>query len=284
MCFHFLGISPPQNNYAREHATIRHTHLSIPTSHVHSTRHLSSACCDLFAMASATVYDGVRSTDASRTGVFDGQKLWFSRNVPMRKHIMELAESNGAEIVAEEKHADVLLVDHVKKPAAPGTHSYRYVELSVRNGQLEDLADHAVGVADRANRPVGSIATASKGGRTPFTEADDQFLWKWIQPFKEVGGALGGNEIYKQLEKANPRHTFQSWRDRWLKYVSLQKRTASGVQVRVQDDTRHGSGVSAGLDQDKKEALHGGGQRSRLEKRPPDSSFQYIQRSNYSNT
>ena len=175
-------------------------------------------------MASATVYDGVLPRDGARTGVFEGQKLWFSRNVPMRSRFMHQAESNGAEIVVEEKHADVLLVDHAKKPAAPGTHSYQYVELSVRNGLLEDLADHAVGVTDRANRPVGSITTASKGERTPFTAADDQFLWDWIKPYAEAGGAAAGNEIYKQLEKANPRHTFQSWRDRWLKYVSTQDR------------------------------------------------------------
>ena len=175
-------------------------------------------------MASGVTYEGAASSSAAGQSIFAGKRLWFSRNVPSRKHIIALAQANGAVIADDEKDADVLLADHLRRPAAPGTTSYRYVELSVQRGKLEDLADHALGVADRANRVVGSVMTASKGGRTPFTEADDQFLWDWVKPYADEGGAIGGNVIYQQLEMTNPRHTYQSWRDRWLKYVSRQDR------------------------------------------------------------
>ena len=168
-------------------------------------------------MSGHIVYDGVqrsREDDNGAPTLFNGQKLWFAHTVPQRKWLVENARANGAVVVDMDTAADVKLVDHAKKSNPPGTYSYRYVESSIRSGILEELADHAVGIPSRVSRPVGSIATAPKSGRTPFTAADDQLLWNWVKPFMDRGGAWKGNEIYKQLEEANPRHTFQSWRDR----------------------------------------------------------------------
>lgn len=156
--------------------------------------------------------------------LFAGQKLWFSHSVPQRKWLIENARANGAVIVNVDTNADIKLVDHTRKNQPVGAYSYRYVELSIRRGQLENLADHAVGVATRVARPVGSTTTAPKGSRVPYTEEDDQFLWNWMKPFEDSGGAYKGNEIYKQIEQVNPRHTYQSWRDRWLKATRFQKR------------------------------------------------------------
>ena len=47
---------------------------------------------------------------------------------------------------------------------------------NLSTGRLENLDDHVVGAASRANRPVGSVTIAPKGGRKPYTDADDQFL------------------------------------------------------------------------------------------------------------
>lgn len=159
--------------------------------------------------------------------LFTGQKLWFAHTIPQRQWLIENARLNGATIVDIDKQADIKLVDHARKNQAPGTHSYRYVELSIRRGELEDLASHAVGAPTRVSRPVGSTVTAPRSGRVPYTEADDQFLWNWMIPFEENGGAYKGNEVYKQIEQANPRHTFQSWRDRWLKSTRYQKRSVT---------------------------------------------------------
>ena len=178
-------------------------------------------------MASHIVYEGVaRSRDANddEQTLFAGQKLWFSHAIPQRKWLIENARLNGAVIVDRDADADVRLVDHAKKNNAPGTHSYRYVEQSIRNSALEDLAPHAVGASSYASRPVGSTITAPKSGRTSYTPEDDQYLWNWMMPFMDRGGAWKGNEIFKQLEATNPRHTFQSWRDRWIKYTQFQKR------------------------------------------------------------
>lgn len=198
------------------------------TSHAN---HIATPFLNVLNMPPGVVYDGVEASGEMGQGIFAGQRLWFSRNVPARKHIMELAQANGAVVVADEKEADILLVDHAKRPAPPSTHSYRYVELSVRRGKLENLSDHAVGAVDRASRPVGSVMTAPKGSRTPFTEEDDQFLWDFVKPYEEMGGAIGGNAIYKDLEAVNPRHTFQAWRDRYLKKARFQNRQIKNPNI-----------------------------------------------------
>jgi hypothetical protein len=175
-------------------------------------------------MAAPVVYEGVRNTAGDGGGLFDGQSFWFSSAVPQRKWLIENAIANGATVVQLEKQAEVLIVDHARKNAPVGAHSYKYIEQSMRKGTLEDLADHVVGPVSRTDRPVGSTTTMPKGTRSRYTEEEDQLLWNWVKPFENRGGYTAGNEIYKQLETArgNGRHTYQSWRDRWLKYVKFQ--------------------------------------------------------------
>lgn len=187
-------------------------------------------------MPAIVVYNGVNSDQSNTEGLFAGQKFWFSSTVPQRSRFLEDVKANGGEVVPLEKQADICLYDHARKNPPPGMYSYRYVERTVQNGQLEDLEAHRIGRADsRAARPVGSLTLASKGSRQNFTEADDQMLWEWVKPVEGMRGSAG-NLIYRELEKANPRHTFQSWRDRWLKYVQFQKRELrSGTRQQQQD-------------------------------------------------
>ena len=210
-------------------------------------------------MASNVIYEGVVSTANPANGLFAGKKFWLSRQIPQRSRFINDIEANGGEVVPLEKQADILLADHARKNAAPNTYSYKYIELSVRNGSLEELENHALGEPSRASRPVGSIVTAPKSSRNPFTEADDQALWDWVKPLADLGGATGGNEIYKSLEGKNPRHTFQSWRDRWIKYVSkrdmqIKDRPHDGeggemlLVSPVRRATREGQGIEGSLD------------------------------------
>ncbi|KIV80121.1 hypothetical protein PV11_07643 [Exophiala sideris] len=201
-------------------------------------------------MSTHIVYDNVPRTQGEEDNdrddtrkLFAGQKLWFAHAVPQRHWLMENARLNGATVVNRDVDADIKLVDHARKNQAPGTHSYKYVEWSIRNAELENLADHAVGVSTRVARPVGSTVTAPRAGRVPYTDEDDQFLWNWVKPFEDSGGAIKGNEIYKQIEQVNPRHTYQSWRDRYLKSTRFQKRwVTNAAQVeepgpqQVEDD------------------------------------------------
>ncbi|KAI9799670.1 MAG: hypothetical protein M1825_004405 [Sarcosagium campestre] len=60
-----------------------------------------------------------------------------------------------------------------------------------------------------------------KGTRVRFTAEDDAALYDWVISCEKRGESILGNNIYKQLEEFNPRHTYQSWRDRWIKNVSI---------------------------------------------------------------
>ncbi|KAL9012911.1 MAG: hypothetical protein Q9173_002352 [Seirophora scorigena] len=193
-----------------------------------------------------TVYTGVTDAQGVTGNLFQGTKFWLSQKVPQRKRFTDQVKANGGEITPLEKEADVKIVDHAKKEQFPGTYSYQYIEYSVRNGALEDLETHAVGPPAGSLRTVGSIIQPPKSSRTKFTDEDDRFLVNWVVSFEQRGGATAGNEIYKQLEEKvteqsnfsirrahthtfpiqNPRHTFQSWRDRWVKYLKDRPRSA----------------------------------------------------------
>ncbi|KAL8978606.1 MAG: hypothetical protein Q9177_006362, partial [Variospora cf. flavescens] len=170
------------------------------------------------------VYTGVIDAEGVKGNLFQGTKFWLSQKVPQRKRFIEEVKANGGEITQLEKEADVKIVDHRQKEQLPGTYSYQYIENSVRNGALEELETHAVGPPAGSLRTVGSTVQPPRSSRTKFTDEDDRFLANWVISFEQRGGATAGNEIYKQLE--NPRHTYQSWRDRWVKYLKDRPRSA----------------------------------------------------------
>lgn len=149
--------------------------------------------------------------------LFDHLKFWLSANVPSRKTITEYIETNGGSVVREEMYADIKLVDHMRKAPPQGSYSYQFVEFSVRKGELEDLELHRIGQTGPTSREAGSISRSGKSHRTQFTAEDDSILIRWVLGSVQTGGGRSGNEIYKQLEQHNGRHTWQSWRDRFLR-------------------------------------------------------------------
>ncbi|KAI9845080.1 MAG: hypothetical protein M1837_005084 [Sclerophora amabilis] len=214
------------------------------------------------------VYTNAHGSSNLRGSLFEGQKFWIAQRVPQRSRLLEQIQSNGGEITALDKKADVRIVDHVRKDIQPGCHSFRYITESVRNGQLEDLDAHAVGPPSSTARSVGA-SRPGKRSRTPFTAEDDRILYKWVTDQEHKGERVLGNEIYKQLEERNPRHTYQSWRDRWVKYVSLTHQSApqnslptpplNATSPQAEDDTskRKSQRLSAGFTVDEFQVLLG---------------------------
>lgn len=80
-------------------------------------------------------------------------------------------------------------------------YSYKYVELSIRNRQREDLKDHAAGPPAGTIRSVGSTTMPAKGTRNYYSTEDDRVLWDWVIKHEHKNGYISGNEIYKQLEE-----------------------------------------------------------------------------------
>ncbi|KAL8800103.1 MAG: hypothetical protein Q9182_005415 [Xanthomendoza sp. 2 TL-2023] len=173
------------------------------------------------------VYTTVADATGIQGSLFQGAKVWLSQRVPQRRRFIEEVEANGGLITPLEKEAAIKIVDHARKEQLPGTYSYKYIEDSVRNGALQDLDQYVVGPPIGTIRTVGSIVQPAKSGRTKFSTEDDQALVNWVIGVEQRGGSTNGNEIYKQLEAQNPRHTWQSWRDRWVKKLKDLPRSAS---------------------------------------------------------
>ncbi|CRG84032.1 hypothetical protein PISL3812_01375 [Talaromyces islandicus] len=166
-------------------------------------------------MAANVVY--TKPNPDGRTGtLFGGKRFWLSLNVPQRDRFKEVIKLNGGIVVLQEKDADIKLVDHRKREIPLDTYSYKYVEKSILNGRLEDLEAHRAG---KRERPVGAHNIPSRTRRTAYTLEDDQILWDWLHPYEKRGDQVSGNLIYQELAKQHPRHTFQSYRDRYLKHV-----------------------------------------------------------------
>nr|WCL15693.1 MYB transcription factor 14 [Cladosporium cladosporioides] len=163
-------------------------------------------------------------------GLFDGISFLVGLRVPMRSNFLDRIRANGGRIVRLEAQADHIIADHMRNDCPPNSLSYTYIEAAISAGALPDKNHHRAGPAPGYARTVGSTVVPPKSTRTAFTPQDDRDLWNWVQGYKNRGvHGIKGNEIYKQLEALNPRHTFQSWRDRYVK--RLMANPPPGVQV-----------------------------------------------------
>ncbi|KAH8705035.1 TRF2-interacting telomeric protein/Rap1 C terminal domain-containing protein [Talaromyces proteolyticus] len=184
-------------------------------------------------MAATVIYKTANSDGHTGT-LFQGRSFWLSLNVPQRDRFKELIKANGGVVVLQEKDADIKLVDHNKREIPLNTYSYKFVEKSIQNGQLEDLEAHRAG---KTTRPVGAYDIPSRGHRIAYNLQDDQILWDWMQPYEDRGEQIAGNVIYQRLAEMYPRHTFQSWRDRYLKKIRGKPRPGGPRQVDQQEGT-----------------------------------------------
>ncbi|ROW03648.1 hypothetical protein VPNG_07152 [Cytospora leucostoma] len=165
------------------------------------------------------VYDGVKGSGEG--DLFKGLKLWISHRVPQRSRWIDLVKGNGGEVVPLEKQADMLIADNIKRGGAappPGSYTWQWIDYSVKNGFLQQREDYLITAASEP-RAVGSSAPAKKT-RTPFTNHDDLILTKFVVAQERAGNSTKGTEIFKELERKQPRHTWQSWRERWVKNLA----------------------------------------------------------------
>ncbi|KAL4932804.1 putative transcription factor Rap1 [Aspergillus undulatus] len=162
-----------------------------------------------------------RSTGQGRNGqggLFQGMSFWLSHNVPQRSRFKEEIQRHGGIVKLLEQDADVQLVDHKRKNLPVNVYSYQFIEKTVQNGRLENLETYRAGRS--TPRPVGGTHIPAKGSRSSYTIEDDQILWDYMQPLESNPHAsIHGNKIYQDFAEKYPRHTWQSWRDRYLKRV-----------------------------------------------------------------
>ncbi|EFX06155.1 transcription factor [Grosmannia clavigera kw1407] len=173
---------------------------------------------------------------------FEGIKFWISKHVPPLIKL-DVRKRKG-EIVVLERDANICLVDHNEYVADPDRfYSYLWVkECLSKNARVDEsrflvaelrksMPAASQTPAYAASRDVAPSSCsaydtiqARKRTRTGFTNEDDRILVEWLREkadFSEgAKNGVKGNEIYKDLARQYPHHTFHSWRDRWVKKLS----------------------------------------------------------------
>ncbi|KAK1244839.1 hypothetical protein MKX08_004468 [Trichoderma sp. CBMAI-0020] len=167
-------------------------------------------------MAARITYDGVPST-VGGGNIFQGMKFWVSRLVPSRDWIIDQIQTNSGTVVVQEKDADMLIADHARKDVPLGSYSWKYITESVKAGFVQVEDKYLNGPPPGQPRPILAGSRAKKT-RTPFSEQDDAILAKHVL---QKGIDTAGNKMYMELEALYPHHTYQSWRHRWVKILSL---------------------------------------------------------------
>jgi len=172
--------------------------------------------------------------------LFKGLSFFVGQRVPTRSTYIDLIRRNGGELRPLEKSADIQIADHVRRSQnAPGTVSYEWIDKSIKAAELLSLEDFPAGPLEATPRPVGAgNLRPAKTSRNAYTSEDDAFLIAEVAAAERQGLLLKGNEIYKQIEAKNSRHPWQSWRDRWIKYLSQRNPLPiAGAGPRAQDRT-----------------------------------------------
>ncbi|KAI5861298.1 TRF2-interacting telomeric protein/Rap1 C terminal domain-containing protein [Durotheca rogersii] len=178
-------------------------------------------------MPAGIVYEGAAAPAVPPdNGVFSGLKFWIGRRVPDRTTVSRAVHSNGGKVVALEKYANYRIYDHARKDAPPGSCSYRFITDSVAAGALKDPQDYLcvrVSSGTRSGQSEPGSSAPQKQTRTKFTTEDDLILYRWVKGMVGAGKRAGGMEIYKDLAKKHPHHTYQSWRSRWVDVLSFRR-------------------------------------------------------------
>ncbi|KAI7535142.1 hypothetical protein KC331_g12183 [Hortaea werneckii] len=205
-------------------------------------------------------------------GLFEGLSFFLVQRLPSRSHFVDTIKANGGRVVKLEQQADYVIADHVRKDCPPGSISYTLIASAIRHGAIPDPEEHRAGPPEGSIRDVAS-SVPGKQTRRAFTAEDDKVLWQWVQKAEEQGGSVKGNDIYKHLEAHNPRHTFQAWRDRYIK--KLMGNPPAGC-------VRSSTSPAASKAQDgHKSASKGQGRAGATEDESPDSENNALERKEF---
>lgn len=134
--------------------------------------------------------------------LFAGKRFWIAQRCPSRADYAKRVTYNGGQVVPLEKHADYLIVDHLRRDLPPGGISYRFIDDCIKNEVLQDPDQHG----HRCGDPVGSVRQAgsvqpARSIRTPFTAKDDNDIYNWVKSCEARGLSVKGNTPYQEFEK-----------------------------------------------------------------------------------
>ncbi|KXJ90490.1 hypothetical protein Micbo1qcDRAFT_234461 [Microdochium bolleyi] len=167
-------------------------------------------------------YHNVRPTTNAGAGtIFKDITFWVAQRITDRNQLLSAIKDNGGTIKALDRLADVKITDLARDPA-PGSVSYKWIEDCLKEGTVLPKDDYMCTAGTSAPRPAAG--PNRRGIRVPFTAEEDRFLTAWVIKHEHKGFATAGNVIFERLANENPRHTYQSWRDHWVKQLTKRPR------------------------------------------------------------
>ncbi|KAJ8125422.1 hypothetical protein O1611_g8217 [Lasiodiplodia mahajangana] len=154
------------------------------------------------------------ANDSIDAGVFGG--LNTVQALSSAQAATNASQENGGKIVLREGDADMLICDPAKGPV-PGSYSYELIADAVKKGSLDAKESYLCSsLATDADLP-SRLSSKPKLTRNKFTQNDDQILTRFVTEKERLCEPISGNDIYKKFAEDHPHHTWQSWRDRWVK-------------------------------------------------------------------
>ena len=187
--------------------------------------------------------------EAIMTNIFAGGKFYVSLQVPECNKVKATIRDHGGEVTTKEADAHYLLFDPDKAHKAPnGALNYRIILDSVKEKCFQNQDRYRL--QNIGPRPVGSIRPI-KTRRAKFTAEEDITIWTLANDYEAGKIAPGKAEMWKNLERQvndwelrntlqfkgncnqNPRHTWQSYQDRYTKI--LKHNPPAGVRTETRD-------------------------------------------------
>ncbi|POS86253.1 hypothetical protein EPUL_000905 [Erysiphe pulchra] len=171
----------------------------------------------------ATTVTPVMSEPSSHSRmIFHGKKFLVFQRIPRYVEIVGMIKANGGILVKIDKEADIIITDHMHGCPKENSINWTFIRDSVQNSRLEDIDKYR---AERKANTHRNLEYKRPRGNTrvSFSSNDDKILWEWCtnqENLSKYSKGLKGNAIFQQLEKINDRHTYQSWRARWIKVHS----------------------------------------------------------------
>lgn len=172
-------------------------------------------------------YGGAAGRGKAGSDLFSGITFWLARQVPFRDRYKNEIAKHGGTVTIHENEAGMRIHDHLRPSAPVGTYSYTFIDQSIKDGVLADKEQHHAGQAPDVVRQPGDVTQPTRKGKVPYTKEEDCLLYDWLTKHLRSGGTDGGNAIYQEIANQYPRHTFQSWRDRWRKQLKGRPRPST---------------------------------------------------------
>ncbi|OUM67010.1 hypothetical protein PIROE2DRAFT_59006 [Piromyces sp. E2] len=152
-------------------------------------------------------------------------KLFYKDNEPLKFNLpnepqavffkQKILEGGGQ--VTDSENADIIIYSKNISSNYPNVYSQDIIIESYFYNELQELSKYKIVIPKSEQKEKVKIATTQriKKSRTEYTKEDDKLLVSFIKDCLYPKGKT----IYKEMEEKYPHHSWQSWRERYIKVV-----------------------------------------------------------------